>query len=221
MSRSSGGRSAVSTIIGTPAWSASTIEGCRFAAADPDVQSTAAGSPVARPVPSAKNPALRSSRITVTSIPGWRQRATASGAEREPGEMTALRTPERASSSAIAEARAVLRLVGSMIKRVAPRLRLRRTLASNGRSVESPRRKRVFFELHAQAGAIVHPQLVSLGGEAVTDRGGEEALGCEAVGDPGVAVPGAERLDGVGGGGDADRALQSAGEVRGDHLRDL
>src|SRR5919108_616097 len=50
MSRSSGGRSAVSTIIGTPASSASTTEGWRLAAADPEVQRTAAGIPEARAV---------------------------------------------------------------------------------------------------------------------------------------------------------------------------
>ena len=68
--RSSGGRSAVSTISGTPASSASTTAGCRLAAAEPEVQRTAAGTPVARAVPRAKKPALRSSSITVTSIAG-------------------------------------------------------------------------------------------------------------------------------------------------------
>ena len=78
------------------------------------MQRTAAGTPVASAVPSAKKPALRSSSTTVTSIEGSRHRATASGVEREPGETTARRTPQRASSSTIAEARAVLRLVVSI-----------------------------------------------------------------------------------------------------------
>ena len=46
--------------------------------------------------------------------PAARQSATASGVEREPGETTAWRSPPRASSSTKAEARAVLALVGSM-----------------------------------------------------------------------------------------------------------
>jgi hypothetical protein len=76
------------------------------------------GRPVASAVPTAKNAALRSSRITVTSMAGSRQSATASGVDREPGETTARRTPQRASSSAIAEARAMLRLVGSIVNRL-------------------------------------------------------------------------------------------------------
>ena len=85
-----------------------------MAAAVPEVQRIATGAPLACAAPSAKKAAERSSTITVTSISGWRQSATASGVEREPGEITARRSPQRASSSAKAEARAVLRLVGSM-----------------------------------------------------------------------------------------------------------
>ena len=55
-SRSSGGRSEVSTISGTPAWSASTTAGWRLAAAEPLVQATTAGAPVASAAPSAMNP---------------------------------------------------------------------------------------------------------------------------------------------------------------------
>ena len=80
----------------------------------PEVQSSATGSPPACAAPRAKNPAERSSTITFTSISGCRQSASASGVEREPGEITASRSPPRASSSAKAEARAVLALVGSI-----------------------------------------------------------------------------------------------------------
>jgi hypothetical protein len=114
ISRSSGGRSAVSTSSGTAASSASQTAGWRFAAAVPEVHSTATGVPLACAAPRAKNPADRSSTITLVSIPGSRHRASASGVEREPGERTASRTPQRASSSTIAEASAVLRLVRSM-----------------------------------------------------------------------------------------------------------
>ena len=61
-----GGRSAVHTSSGTRAWCASTTAGCRFTAAVPDVQHTIAGRPVARPTPSARNPAERSSSTTST-----------------------------------------------------------------------------------------------------------------------------------------------------------
>ena len=111
--RSSGGRSAVRAIRGIADSSASQIAGWKLAAAVPDVQSVATGRHVACAAPRAKNAAERSSTITVTSISGWRQSATASGVEREPGERTAWRSPPRASSSAKAEARAVLPFVGS------------------------------------------------------------------------------------------------------------
>ncbi len=113
IARSSGGRSAVSTSSGTAASSASQTAGWRLAAAVPEVQSTATGTPVACAAPSAKKPAERSSTITRVSIAGSRQSASASGVEREPGERTASRTPQRASSSTIAEASAVLRFVRS------------------------------------------------------------------------------------------------------------
>ena len=121
--RSSGGRSAVSAISGSPDSSASQIAGWRLAAAVPEVQRIATGAPVAWAAPSAKKAAERSSTITVTSISAWRQSATASGVEREPGERTAWRSPQRASSSTKAEASAVLALVESIL---APFLRMRR-----------------------------------------------------------------------------------------------
>src|SRR5215216_1458646 len=222
ISRSSGGRSAVNTIIGTPASSPSTIAGWRLAAADPEVQRTAAGAPVARPAPSAKNPALRSSRITVTSIDGSRESATASGVEREPGETAARRTPQRISSSTIAEASAVLRFVGSTTKRVAPRLRLRRTLASNGRSVEPAGRKGLFVDLYPEARApLVEDQAVALGRDSASDRRREEALGGETVRDTGVPAPGPQSLGRVSRGSDSHRTLQSARQVGRHHIGDF
>src|SRR3954467_5890017 len=206
MSRNSGGRSAVSTISGTPASSASTTAGWRLAAAEPDVQSTAAGLPVARAVPRAKNPALRSSRITGTPTPGPRQRATASGVEREPGETTARSTPDRASSSAIAEASAVLRLAES--------------IAANRRSVEPPRRKRVFVDLDAQARPIVDDHPIALGGRSATDPAREESLRRQALRDPRLRIS-PQGLNRVGGGRDADRPLERAREIRGHDLGDL
>jgi hypothetical protein len=85
-----------------------------LAAAVPEVQRIATGEPLAWAAPSAKKAAERSSRITVTSISGCRQRARASGVEREPGEMTACLNPQRASSSAKAEASAVFPFVASI-----------------------------------------------------------------------------------------------------------
>src|SRR6185369_3310359 len=80
----------------------------------PEVQSSATGSPPTCAAPSAMNPAERSSTITATSISGCRQSATANGVDRDPGEITANRSPDRASSSAKTDARAVLALVGSI-----------------------------------------------------------------------------------------------------------
>ena len=65
-SRSSGGRSAVTTSSGTRSRSASTTAGCSSAAAVPLVVSTTAGRPVARPSPSAMNAPERSSWCTWT-----------------------------------------------------------------------------------------------------------------------------------------------------------
>ncbi len=71
-SRSSGGRSAVRTISGTRASYASTTAGSRFAAAVPEVQVTATGSPLAFAMPSAMKPAARSSTTDTASIRGDR-----------------------------------------------------------------------------------------------------------------------------------------------------
>ena len=84
----------------------------------------------------------------------------------------------------------------------------------HGRSVEAPRRKRVFVDLDAEPGAVV---------DAAADRRrarrpwpivlGEQPLGREAVRDARVAARRPQGLRRVGGGGDPDRAVESAGEV--------
>jgi antitoxin (DNA-binding transcriptional repressor) of toxin-antitoxin stability system len=63
--------------------------GCRLAAAVPEVQVTATGRPVALAIPSAKKPAQRSSSTETTSISGRAASVSASGALREPGQVTA------------------------------------------------------------------------------------------------------------------------------------
>ena len=98
-SRSSAGRSAVHTSSGTRAWCASTTAGCRFTAAVPDVQHTIAGRPVARPMPSARNAAERSSSTTSTRSRPSRTSASVSGVLRLPGDTTAAVTPHRTHSS--------------------------------------------------------------------------------------------------------------------------
>ena len=98
-SRSSGGRSAVSTSSGTPVSCASTIAGRKFAAAVPDVQRSATGRRCCLARPSAKNAAERSSSTGMDSMRGCRAKAIVSGADREPGEITAWRNPSCASVS--------------------------------------------------------------------------------------------------------------------------
>ena len=96
---SSGGRSAVAAMNGTPLWWASTTAGCSSTAAVPLLVSTTAGRPLARPNPSAMKAALRSSWCTCTAILASEASATASGVDREPGQTTASVTPARAHSS--------------------------------------------------------------------------------------------------------------------------
>ena len=105
-SRSSGGRSAVQAMSGTRPRSASTTAAWSSAAAVPLVVTTRAGRPPARPIPSAVNPAERSSSLTCTAMAGWAARATASGVDREPGHTTAWTTPLRTHSSTRVEAKA-------------------------------------------------------------------------------------------------------------------
>ena len=96
---SSGGRSVVTTSIGTPARSASTTDGCSSTAAVPLVVTTTAGRRLARPSPRAMKPAERSSTCTCTWMLGARARASAIGVDRDPGAITASVTPARAHSS--------------------------------------------------------------------------------------------------------------------------
>jgi len=101
--RSSGGRSAVSSSSGTADSSASITAGWKFAAAVPDVHTTATGRPLALARPSAVNAADRSSIRTCSRIRPARSswsNAIARGADREPGATTTSRSPQRASSSA-------------------------------------------------------------------------------------------------------------------------
>src|SRR5882672_4345718 len=108
VSRSSGGRSAVTTIRGTRAEDASTTAGRKFAAALPEVQTTATGRRAALASPSAKNPADRSSSETRVSM-GERPKAIASGAERDPEQTIASRTPAAWSARTKRSAHATLR----------------------------------------------------------------------------------------------------------------
>ena len=89
----------MSTISGTRASQASTTAGWRLAAAVPEVQVTATGRPLAFAIPSATKPAERSSSTDTASTPSCAARVSASGAFREPGEVTACRIPQRYSSS--------------------------------------------------------------------------------------------------------------------------
>ncbi len=88
-SRSSGGRSAVTTSSGTAAWCASTTAAWRWVAAVPLVQTSTAARPVASPTPSAANPAERSSWNTCRVSSGRAAKASTMGVEREPGATTA------------------------------------------------------------------------------------------------------------------------------------
>jgi hypothetical protein len=79
----------VHTIIGTRLWCASTTGATKCAAAVPEVHSSTAGIPEARPMPRAAKPALRSSWKTCRDNSGRRAIATASGVDLLPGATTA------------------------------------------------------------------------------------------------------------------------------------
>src|SRR3954449_10546516 len=98
-SRSSGGRSAVSTSSGTPASWASTTAGRYSAAAVPLVHASTTGRRVALARPSAKNAPERSSMCEVQRSRPSRTSASTSGVERDPGEVHASVMPQRTSSS--------------------------------------------------------------------------------------------------------------------------
>ena len=72
---------------------ASTTAACRWVAAVPLVVSTTAGTPAATPIPSAANPAARSSWKTCTAMSDRSASASAIGVDREPGATTAWCTP--------------------------------------------------------------------------------------------------------------------------------
>ena len=65
----------------------------------PEVQVTATGRPLALAMPRATKPAERSSSTETASTPSWAASVSASGALRDPGEVTACRIPQRYSSS--------------------------------------------------------------------------------------------------------------------------
>ena len=93
VSCSSGGRSAVHTSSGTPAWCASTTEGSNSATAVPLVTQTTTGRPLARAIPRAKKPALRSSsRTWVAQAVGHRHRQ---GRRARPGAHHGVGDPAR------------------------------------------------------------------------------------------------------------------------------
>ena len=174
---SSGGRSLVRTISGTDASLASATAGWRFAAAVPDVHAIATGLRDASAAPRAKKPPERSSTTLVVEIPGSRRSASATGVEREPGQITACSTPERASSSTRADASAVLRLVGSIGENAIP-LTTSRRLPGPSSSSSTPRPGPVGQVELAVA------ELALAGGDAL----GEQALGCQAVRDARVGA---------------------------------
>jgi hypothetical protein len=84
-----------------------------LAAAVPDVHVTATGRPLALAMPSAKNPAERSSSTDTASSSDRPARVSVRGALREPGLVTAWRIPQRTSSSTNACNGAYVRLIGS------------------------------------------------------------------------------------------------------------
>ena len=94
-SRSSGGRSAVSTTSGTRAIDASTTAGSRLATAVPDVTTMATARRDARARPSAKNPAARSSSMTRTVRPGCARSGEGQRRRARPGAHDDLGDPGR------------------------------------------------------------------------------------------------------------------------------
>src|SRR5690606_17388423 len=86
----------------------------RFATADPEVQITAAGTRDCLPIPSAVNPATRSSRRTCNRIRPCRSSsaaARASACEREPGLTMTWRTPRATSRSRTSQAASLLAVI--------------------------------------------------------------------------------------------------------------
>ena len=100
--RSFSGLSALIMANGTPVWYASMTAGTYSPSAVPEVHTSPTGRPDAFAMPSAVNPAVRSSTRTCATIaPAVSAAATAyaSGALREPGERMMWRIPARMSES--------------------------------------------------------------------------------------------------------------------------
>src|SRR5215211_1456758 len=164
---------------------------------------------------------------TRVSMPEARERASARGVERDPGAITACRTPQRSSSSTNAEASAVLRFAGSIARETLPAPR--RTSLNGCHSahcgtfglVETVGVQGVLVQLDAQAEALGKVEVaVAHLALALRDRFTEQLLGREAVRQPGVvglAVDGVRR---VGGRGDPDRSIEGARKVGGQGGRD-
>ncbi len=96
-------------------WLASIMAGYQWAGALPEVAITATGDRSCLARPRAKNAAERSSTWVQVLILGWRLQANTSGVERDPGEITALRTPAITSPSIRASAQSRLSLPESVI----------------------------------------------------------------------------------------------------------
>src|ERR671916_2173610 len=99
--RSSGGRSALSRIMGTPSVAASTTAGRPLATAVPEVVIHAAGRPVARAWPRAAKAVPRSSKWMRLRALSFAASAATRGVEREPGATQKKSTPQRSNSSTI------------------------------------------------------------------------------------------------------------------------
>src|SRR5437764_15486179 len=92
---------------GTREAEASTTAGKKFAAAVPEVETSATGRRDALARPSAKKPPARSSSATWVAM-GERSNAITSGAERDPGQRTTSRTPAAPSAATKRDAQATL-----------------------------------------------------------------------------------------------------------------
>ena len=135
-SRSSGGRSAVSTTSGTRASDASTTAGAKL-------RPPCRMSPGRRPAGASPSPArARRTRPPVHRgapgrEPGWRASASASGIDRDPGHTMASRTPPPTSSSTIARRRGATSV---MARRLQPPERRRASLAASSPTPPTPGR---------------------------------------------------------------------------------
>jgi hypothetical protein len=78
------------------------------------VQTSATGNPVCRAIPRAKNAADRSSKIGIASIKACWAKAIANGADRDPGQITAVVKPSRLNVSPKIEAQTVFLFVKSI-----------------------------------------------------------------------------------------------------------